>query len=244
MDSRVMIVLEGSAGSGKSTLAARLVRDGLGELAVMPAIIERPRAYTGYSGLLLSSVKDYMASLAVVGHQSSFPVIVDRWVISNWVYSQIRLRQEGVMLMPSVKVDHLYRSLVSSFRLLRQAREEIISRSFGIPNEVWDDVRPQHIIFVFVMPRPDVIQRYRDQTPTRTFPYDVQEEASLYQYAATILSGTPSWNTEFPSITVHPFRYIPEEPYNYDDAVHHLGDIIQQKIVAHWNTDTLTRSST
>jgi hypothetical protein len=183
MQPQRMVVFEGPAGSGKTTLLNALMAS-RPQLLARPAVLpdfERPRAYVGREGRLLSQLKDFRTTLAIVSHEDTTAVLVDRWYVSQWVYGSIRNGRKRL-------VDQEGRRLLkAAFYTARAAIVEKAAREFS------PEVPPTQILstlFLFAIPDLATLQWLRSgpQKQGRQYPYDPAIEIALYQDAAAKLS--------------------------------------------------------
>lgn len=184
-----LIVIEGPAGSGKSTLIERVVTQGLVHRPHFICEIPRPRKYEGMTGVLLAQLKDYANALGFLanvehithGELEAKPTIVDRWVVSQFVYETIRRRPAGQQIV-TIPGPLMFQALVHNIQGLFHMHEELRVRDQQIPKLVESPI----IDFLILMPYGGLLNDLRRKAG-RPFPFNPVEEFMGYQEATWCL---------------------------------------------------------
>lgn len=206
MNETRVLVLEGPAGSGKSFIGKRLEELKLGTYVKPPFDfhLDRPRGYEeGATGILRSEMKDFMALLSIIAAgRLDFGkfLIVDRFMVSQWVYGSIRAK------MPPRELE-MMKLLGSTFDMIETSLANYHARSIGV------DSRPTEVfkfLFLFCLPSIDVISSYRLQTDKK-YPFPIDVELSNYMRAYESLNSALNYfgSTMFRphSFATHAYSY-------------------------------------
>lgn len=166
----ILFVVEGPAGAGKS----RLIRDlsDLWQPVLHPATLPRPRSYEGEEGIKLSQMKDALASIAVAYEEPNVPLVLDRWMISQWVYGTIR---SGETYLSATQGSSLIRLGVQ--RLISEV-EERFSRTYRTKQCLVS----VSLNFYLMLPAAHLLKSNRRLTQ-KEYPFPPDQEIDLYKQA-------------------------------------------------------------
>lgn len=198
-----LVIIEGPAGSGKSTLISEIEAKKLGQLVPSyreSGLLPRPgRSFDGIQGVQISQLKDaftvmQIAELLRSNGKTNKPLVIDRWLISQLVYDNIRHNRTSVNF-------HTVKGLLNThFLQFPLIMLEYFYRN-GEP-EIWMTDLLSEITFDFliIMPTPDVLLARR-QWAGKEYPYSVLTELDWYQAIAKSLweyinSGYPELITQ------------------------------------------------
>lgn len=183
-DRRHLLILEGPAGGGKTTLANRLTEEGKCALIDLQAelgiTLRRPRDYGRLdSPKLFAMSKDtiyYLAALSMF-NRGFETAIMDRGFFSNLVYSTIRNDKRRVV---ETSVEAEFGFVMTSIKSIRSHFDTMMT--------VYE-VQPVPRITIevcFVVPPVDELLRRRQNSASRLYPFDAQQEFDLYNKIADI----------------------------------------------------------
>lgn len=182
-----LIVLEGPAGAGKSFMTKMLKRTVEG--ACFPYYpyrvrIDRPRTYDGAWGIQLSMAKDAMAYIGALNaierssHQKPV-VLIDRFVVSQWVYGTIRNGYNGPGLNWGVD------NIGSAGAWMRGLTTNLPIRTRN--DWSFQMYQPIHVDWVFLIPELKLLEYFRAKSD-KEYPYPAGTELAIYSEAGDILA--------------------------------------------------------
>lgn len=171
-----LVIVEGPAGSGKSTLAKAIssaaLRKGIEAPLIQQSLSSRnPLRSRAIRDSLLNDLGKVAAATLEKG-----PAIVDRLVISQWVYDQLRTERYERPLhwveTKDVTPDFFHLQVLELCGFLNRHMEmrAHFEHSFYLPEDV---------LFVFMIPSAEEIWRRRAMTE-RTFKYKPEQEVDAY----------------------------------------------------------------
>lgn len=178
-------IVEGPAGSGKSTLIKKLIESQAADVGPTELALDipRPRDY-GATGAQVSQLRDHARIIQMVSvfeqtiHQpisAVEPVVIDRWLLSQWVYGMIRGTYPKEADLAETLILLVTRGLFS----LESSLCEYVSRGGLGPS--WEAFYPiVHLEFLLVCPSIGELKRRRESVPERGFPFDYITEHALY----------------------------------------------------------------
>lgn len=165
-----LVVIEGPAGSGKTTLLKNLQANIEGSsIAAFP--IERPRDYSGPVLEGVAIIKD-LAQLVTAFTSDTDVVFLDRWAVSQFVYSTYR---SGLPPDPS-KWDKMMMSMIEIRSLIRY----MLQAKDAIPEPFSYETK-----WVFLLPPLPVIEYRRNKEKEingRDYPFEASLERGIFQW--------------------------------------------------------------
>lgn len=167
-----VIILEGPAGSGKSTLA-RTLHEELGIPRVKP--LKLPRVINSpEEGLAWSLGSDFLKAIEVLRHRNTDPtVVVDRWIISQWVYNQLRIKQ-ATRLTP--------RMTQPSFTMQVIRLMDAVHEAWTFRDKEVGQVQTV-LLWTLLLPSQERL-RYQREKSGKEYRADMYQERLLYRSAA------------------------------------------------------------
>jgi adenylate kinase family enzyme len=165
---KTILVVEGPSGSGKTTFIGKLEK--LFDIeAISTPWINRPRSYDGPEGEVLAFTKDLAAIGMALTQRDTEYAIVDRWVLSSFVYSCIRNRQ-----IPDT--DRLNKLIKSAWDMVDAASTSLQARFFELD---FDEIR---VVWLLMLPEVEEINERREGNHSRIYPYPAIPEHELYTW--------------------------------------------------------------
>ncbi len=167
--------------------------------------LPRPRSYDGEEGIMLSQAKDALSAVAVAYQPVGSVNVIDRWLISQWVYGAIRAHSP---LQPMTGLG-LIRSGVS--RIVSEVEEKQLRAAsmYGLKNTVVT----VSLQFIILLPMPNVLMHNR-KLGGKDYPYEPETELAYYQEAARKLRLMDLPVESFISTTVEEQKNVPAEVKN------------------------------
>lgn len=144
--------------------------------------LPRPRSYIGVGGLVLSAFKDQL-SLCSAAMQNTIEnkiQVVDRCLISQWVYGTLR---SGRFLLAESDGRNIISSGMESAMVMMTS---IGSRDLDVSMIALGHFKRIDIMFFILQPSMDILTTNREFSK-KVYPYSSGVEKSLYHIAATIL---------------------------------------------------------
>jgi hypothetical protein len=188
---RRLRIIEGPAGSGKSFLINKLVQDGHAMFTPQIAEFIRPRAYLGTEGARLAMLKDHASILSALSVPNPLkPQLIDRCLLSSWVYDTIRRRADPTSKASQQRLTSLF---IHNLVWIRHAENEWLIRS-GInvwPDELtaWPPDTAPLVQMVVIKPDTYTIKYYREESG-RDYPYSISDEYEAYSAGSEALYKT------------------------------------------------------
>jgi hypothetical protein len=171
-------VIEGPAGCGKSTLIEKLEHKGVAASLMNwdeTIQLERPRSYEGDFGVMHSQLKDIFSiqrALYTWASGEDKPIMIDRFLLSQWVYGTIRQGLRNLNQQWGTKI------ILGGADLIGLSWDHFLSRLFVEPKSVGI-----YLLYWILVPEPGLLADLRANSG-KIYPYDPYQEAFLYKEAA------------------------------------------------------------
>lgn len=177
-----VLIIEGPAGSGKSTIAEWICKHYRYSKCTVPSNVQgliHPRALDPFQGILYSGVKDLLGLLAVIDHPFE-KLILDRFLLSQWIYGSIRRDIYPLREGDAVRLFSSLGPLIDALSTHLKAR--------GL-EEDWKELNVFfHFHFIILIPSAEVLSLFRNKSG-KNYPYPMHRERELYNQAVHILRG-------------------------------------------------------
>jgi len=183
-----ILALEGVQGGGKTTIATLLEHHNTAWSPPLISSLDRPRQMQGIDGGAgLSLLTDLLWFTSAVKNASYFkastPILIDRFIISQWVYGTLRSSYpplpEVLAKMIRDFTQHLMPVLQNAY--LRRTAGEETPPFFNYNGKI-------NLVYIFVLPSLDAILRRREFSG-KQYAYSATEELILYRKAIPVLQA-------------------------------------------------------
>lgn len=185
MNTLNLLAIEGVQGAGKSTLGLQLTTENIASYGTLISPIKRPRMFNqddGGAGLSLMTDIMWFSSAVVTAMLApcTQPVILDRFILSQWVYGSLRGDNSFVHIdiltsMLNLFINNLFNSIPKG----------ILERT--VTKRAWT-IQEINLVYLLLLPDVSEISRRRSLEPYRKFTYTVEQELLYYSKTISVLN--------------------------------------------------------